>query len=272
MKLKGVMHMAWLQVDIFSRCLMRSVPLQVVIPAEKLPEGSRGLKTVYLLNGYTGDGSEWLMHADLSQLAARYRACFVTVSGENGFYTDHPLSGLRYREFVGRELPELTRSFLPLSARREDTVLAGESMGGYGALHAGMKYAGTFGSILSLSPGLVFSLLPTLTDGEGNLMDMRRSMFDAIFGDADSAPGSEYEPAVAARLPGERTDIFLSCGRGDTLYGMCAELAQSLGDAGWRVFFDAADGGHDWAYWPAALDRGLARAFGAPGSMNGGGI
>ncbi len=260
--------MAWLQVDIFSRCLMRSVPVQAVLPDAQLRADGQTLRTVYLLNGYTGDNSEWIMHADLSRLAAKYGACFVTVSGENGFFTDHPLSGLRYREFVGSELPELTRGFLPLSARRADTVLAGESMGGYGALHAGMKYAGTFGRIISLSPGLVFPLLPTMTNGEGNLMDMRRSMFDAVFGDADTAPGSEYDPAVAARLPGERTDIFLSCGRGDTLYGPCTELAEKLAGAGWPVTFDEADGGHDWDYWPAALDRGLARAFGA--DVNGG--
>ena len=46
----------------------------------------------------------------------------------------------------------MTRKLLPLSHRREDTFIAGISMGGYGALINGLRYSDTFSKIGMLSP------------------------------------------------------------------------------------------------------------------------
>ena len=55
-------------------------------------------------------------------------------SGDNKFYIDNPDSGEMYGSFIGKELIEFTRKTFPLSQKREDTFIAGLSMGGYGAL------------------------------------------------------------------------------------------------------------------------------------------
>lgn len=72
---------------------------------------------------------------------------------------------------------ELTRRLLPLSTRREDTYIAGISMGGYGALYNGLKYKETFGKIAAMSPAAdiyrLFRELPDAgfpTGGSGFLM------------------------------------------------------------------------------------------------------
>lgn len=56
--------------------------------------------------------------------------------------------------YVGEELPAFTRRLFPLSSRREDTFIAGLSMGGYGALNAGLTYPETFGKVAALSAAL----------------------------------------------------------------------------------------------------------------------
>ena len=46
-------------------------------------------------------------------------------------------------------------STFPLSHRKEDTFIAGLSMGGYGAIVNGLKYYNTFGFIAGLSSALM---------------------------------------------------------------------------------------------------------------------
>lgn len=53
------------------------------------------------------------------------------------FYTDMD-AGYKYWTFISEELPALARSFFPLSEEREDTFIAGLSMGGYGAFKLGL--------------------------------------------------------------------------------------------------------------------------------------
>ena len=253
--------MAWLQMDLFSKNLIRSFPVQAVLPAERSPGPFR---TLYLLSGMLGDNAEWLLHDDLEELSIRYRLCVVTVSGENGFYTDHPLSGTRWTELIGSELVGLTRELLPLSDRREDTVIAGESMGGYGALHAGMLHPDVFGHVIALSPALVLGLAKRSTDGEGNVFDLRRSYYNSVFGDADKAIETDLNPAVLAAECGQKTDVFLSCGRDDVLFPAFNKLCGEMTAAGHPIFRDEADGGHEWGFWTKALERGLRRALGEP--------
>ena len=79
----------------------------------------------------------------------------IMPSGENRFYLDDEKSGELYGEFIGKELVEFTRKLFPLSDKREDTFIAGLSMGGYGAIRNGLKYAENFGCVIGLSAALV---------------------------------------------------------------------------------------------------------------------
>ena len=63
-------------------------------------------------------------------------------SGENSFYLDILVRDGwlgDFGEYIGRELVDVARELFPLSCRREDTFLAGLSMGGYGACRNALK-------------------------------------------------------------------------------------------------------------------------------------
>ena len=53
-------------------------------------------------------------------------------SGDNSFYIDQLLPNQEYGKFIGQELVEITRRAFPLAHKREETILAGLSMGGFG--------------------------------------------------------------------------------------------------------------------------------------------
>ncbi len=54
----------------------------------------------------------------------------------------------------GSSFVEAARRMFPISRRREDTFIGGISMGAYGALRNGFKYAENFGGIIALSSAM----------------------------------------------------------------------------------------------------------------------
>ena len=60
-------------------------------------------------------------------------------------------SGLNYGTFLLEELPEIARSFFPLSPHRKDNFIAGLSMGGYGAFLMALSQSEKYAAAASLS-------------------------------------------------------------------------------------------------------------------------
>src|SRR5690606_12198592 len=95
--------------------------------------------------------------------------------------------GYNYWTFISEELPEISRSFFPLSDKREDNFVAGLSMGGYGAFKLALSHPDKFSAAASLSGALDFNI-EHLLDGPLSLKE-----FNNIFGDIDSVRGSEND-------------------------------------------------------------------------------
>lgn len=105
--------MALLQCTFFSRSLMRTVPIQVILPTDKtlgqndvLPQ-DRPLKTLYLLHGIFGDQTDWVCGTRIQAWAQDRNLAVVMPAGENSFYVDNPKSSALYGTFIGTELVEL---------------------------------------------------------------------------------------------------------------------------------------------------------------------
>ena len=60
------------------------------------------------------------------------------------------LEGDRYWTFVSEELPAAARRMLPLSDRRADNFVAGQSMGGYGAFKLALGRPDCFAAGMSV--------------------------------------------------------------------------------------------------------------------------
>ena len=102
--------MALIQCNFISKSLMRTVPIQVVLPTDKLtfpgqpaPE-EKPLKTLYLLHGIFGNYTDWVSGTRIQSWAEERNLAVVMPSGDNQFYVDNPRSNALYGAFIGREL------------------------------------------------------------------------------------------------------------------------------------------------------------------------
>ena len=185
--------MAFIQVDYKSKQLNRKTHFNVFLPVDvgsSVPEGP--WPTLYLLHGIFGDCTSWVTSSCVQRYADDRSLCVVMPDGENGFYLDHPAYMNNYAQWIGQELVEATRTMFPLSRRREDTWIGGLSMGGYGALRTGLKYADTFGGIAAFSSGL---LLKDLQNRTKNGSPLDNEAYDrAMFGDLDHLLDTDLDP------------------------------------------------------------------------------
>lgn len=258
--------MAYLQVNLLSRCLMRTVPVNVILPVDKLvfpgqPEPEeKPLKTLYLLHGIFGSYVDWVNGTRIQRYADENDLAVVMPSGDNAFYVDQAASNNFYGEFVGRELVELTRRMFPLSRKREDTYIGGLSMGGYGAMRNGLKYADTFGAIISLSGAMHFEEMAERS-GETGFFMTSGSYVDALFGDRTELREGDCNPKVLARRLHDSGKpiprIYMACGDKDSLLPANNAMAEYLRQLGADITYEVGPGAHEWDFWDTYIKRAI---------------
>lgn len=241
--------MALIQMSFLSTALKRTVPVTVILPVDNTAflQQKSLFPTLYLLHGLLGSHNDWVSNTRIQQWAEERGLAVVMPSGDNSFYIDQILPNQDYGEFIGRELVEMTRRAFPLSCDREKTFIAGLSMGGFGAIRNGLKYADTFGCIAGLSSAVhIFEMAPDAPN---------RTLFreDLVFGDLEQARKTDKNPRVTllrAREAGlEIPRIYMSCGLQDHLLESNRSLRDYFLENGISLTYREADGRHDWNFW-----------------------
>ena len=257
--------MAIIEVNFISKCLMRTVTFNAIIPVDKFgPQAENAeqkpLKTLYLLHGIFGNYTDWVNGTRIQAWAEANDLAVIMPSGENRFYLDDEKSGELYGEFIGKELVEFTRKLFPLSDKREDTFIAGLSMGGYGAIRNGLKYAENFGCVIGLSAALVHDTWKD-ADNSAPIFTFRRSYYEAIFGEYDKVKGSDKDPkALLLKLKEEGRPIpkmYLCCGTEDGLVTANRDFRDFLNENGVDLTYVEGPGKHDWVFWDTYIKKVL---------------
>lgn len=253
--------MAIVEVNFVSQCLMRTVTFRAILPVDKFGPAAaeqKPFKTLYLLHGILGNYTDWVNGTRIQSWAEEKNLAVIMPSGENRFYLDDPISGELYGEFIGRELVEVTRRMFPLSDKREDTFIGGLSMGGYGSIRNGLKYAETFGCITALSAALVHVGWDK-SDDSGPAFIFRRSYHQAIFGDHDKVLGSDKDPkALVEKLIAEGRPVpkmYMCCGTEDSLIGVNRDLRDFLLQKGVDLTYEEGPGSHNWVFWDTYIRK-----------------
>ena len=191
--------MALMEVNFFSKALMRPVTMNVILPADKVffgeetEEENKPFKTLYLLHGVMGNYTDWVTGTCIKRWAEEKNLAVVMPSGANMFYMDHPNANENYSEFIGKELVKITRRMFPLSYKKEDTFIAGLSMGGYGAIRNGLKYHDTFGYIAGLSSAMILEKMG-IADDSSPMFFEKKSFLESVFGDLSRIKDCEINP------------------------------------------------------------------------------
>lgn len=257
--------MAVIEVNFISKCLMRTVTFNAIIPVDKFgPQAENAeqkpLKTLYLLHGIFGNYTDWVNGTRIQAWAEANDLAVIMPSGENRFYLDDEKSGELYGEFIGKELVEFTRKLFPLSDKREDTFIAGLSMGGYGAIRNGLKYAENFGCVIGLSAALVHDTWKD-ADNSAPIFTFRRSYYEAVFGEYDKVKGSDKDPkALLLKLKEEGRPVpkmYLCCGTEDGLVTANRDFRDFLNENGVDLTYVEGPGKHDWVFWDTYIKKVL---------------
>ncbi len=258
--------MALIQMSILSRSLMRTVPVTVVLPTDKmmdftdplLPE--KKFPTLYLLHGIIGSTLDWVSGTRIERYATDHDLCVVMPSGDNSFYLDRPGASQNYGLFVGQELVEQTRRMFPLSRERKDTFIGGLSMGGFGALRNGLKYHDTFGAIIALSGAIEIDDFST-RDNRSDLFMQKRSFVEECFGDLEKAPESDKNPHwLVDTLVAEKAsfpDLYIACGDEDGLLPANQKFVDHLNAQNVPNTFEIGPGAHEWDFWDTYILKAI---------------
>ncbi len=207
--------MALIRCDFMSDVLEMGASMTVLLPQDS--DEQVGATTVarsgpppvlYLLHGLSDDDTAWLRFTSIERYAAAHGLAVVMPQVDRSFYTDLPNGHGDYWQFLSEELPAVVSDFFRVSERREDTFVAGLSMGGFGALKWALDQPERFAAAASLSGALDLEQL--VAGGE------RDALFATVLGDRSvTEAGNDLFAAAEALEPTAAPRFFVACGTED---------------------------------------------------------
>ena len=93
------------------------------------------------------------LYLEKEKLCDKDETVVVMPSVNRSFYNNTP-DGMRFWDYISEELPALLPTFFHVSTRREDTFVAGLSMGGFGAFKLALNHPDRYAAAASLSGAL----------------------------------------------------------------------------------------------------------------------
>lgn len=253
--------MAFLTMSMYSEILQMDTNVNVLLP-EKRKSGVDTLDTdkkypvIYLLHGHGDDHWAWIRKSNIELIARDYDVIVVMPTTYRGFYVDN-YEGLNYFQYLSEELPTKMANFFHVTLDPKQTFVAGNSMGGYGALRWAMEYPEKFAAAASLSGAL-------MPYGKAENAEYTcKKVFNNEFlenqiralGEKEYFIQSKNNLCNLARDLSKKqfsTRFYICCGEDDFLtyeqYKMFKEKLEEE-NINLPITWDTSKGGHDWKYW-----------------------
>lgn len=241
-------------VTVKSRALRRRADVTLYVPP--VAQGVADLPIVVLLHGVYGSHWAWALkgraHLTATRLMAQGllppAALLMPSDGLWGdgsgyvMHTDHDVE-----HWIVDEMPVLARELVAGCSARSPLLVAGLSMGGFGALRLAGKYPQRVAAAAALS---------AVTDATqfGALIEETRAGWS-------TAPADCSVLAALAKGGNPRPALRIDCGLDDPYLDANRELHHELQHAGIAHHYAEGPGGHDWDYWSTTLEHAL-RFFG----------
>ena len=230
-----------------SPALQRRAELSIYLPESYAGER---LPLLILLHGVYGSHWNWwalgnvpdTVRAMLSAGEMRPLAIAMPSDGLWGDGTAYlPHAGFNAETWIVDDVPACLGEMFP-ALQTERFYLAGLSMGGYGALRLGMKYAE---KVKGISAHSAVTRLEDLQPFVANSMEPYR------FSGVDNTQIAHWATTHREKLPPIRFD----CGREDSLLEANRALHAALQNLGIPHAYEEHAGGHTWEYWQTHVRR-----------------
>lgn len=240
----------------------RQIEYGVVLPAAYRLSKQR-FRVVYLLHGLFGSCRNWIELTKLTSYCDRHHLIVVTPEGGDSWYVDSiAANGEKFENYILKDLvPAIDALFRTRSDRRSRGI-AGNSMGGYGAIKFAFKRPDMFSFAASSSGAFHGPQLSERNTGEG-WKEMAPSITRA-FGDAESESRRTNDLSriteVLSRSSQQIPEIFFDCGKADSFLEVNRKFHRTLKQFGIAHAYKEYSGGHDWKYWDKRIQAILQLA------------
>lgn len=261
--------MALLHLNFISQYLSGNTDVNIILPDRprgKTPQefygGGKKYPVLWLLHGTLGDYSDWVRKTNIELYACEKELVVVMPSAQNTDYANWDGFGLGYKMFsyLTQELMPLVYNWLPVSSRREDNFISGDSMGGRGTIIYAFAHPEKF------SAAYVMSCCP---------QDMREQASDTSWGNrnakrlANTGGLEGYLASVqntwdkTAELAGRRDlpKFYFACGTEDDLmYEHFKKFRAYAEKVGFAAEFAEVEGySHEWRFWERCIQDALEK-------------
>lgn len=234
-----------------SKLMARKMPFRVILPTTySKPKDNTRYPVIYLLHGLTGHYSNWIDKTKVVDHARDQNFIIVTAEGDNGWYSDSVTNpNDKYESYIVQELiPEIDAKYRTV-ADRDHRMIAGLSMGGYGAVKFGLKYPDKFSLVGSFSGALGATGWNEKTAGAiAKTMDIA---FGPELGTETRNANDVFKLVRESTVEKQKTlpFIYLSCGTEDFLIGNNRDFLAVLAEKKVPHEYREHPGGHDWKFW-----------------------
>lgn len=253
--------MAFLTMSMYSNVLQMDTNVNVLLPEKRKmqqpKEPDKKYPVLYLLHGHGDDHTAWIRKSVIEYLTRDLDLIVVMPTVYRSYYTNAK-HGYRCFDYIADELPIKIANFFPASTLREDTYVAGNSMGGYGAFKLALTYPERYCAAASLSGALEPFGDPAEGDDAFCLQRGQEYLDNRYnnFGSREEFIGSENDlQCLAMKL--DKSDqkkpvLYQCCGTEDFVtyeqnkifHNFIVQNCRNL-----NYKYSEGSGNHNWDYW-----------------------
>lgn len=251
-----------------STVLNQEMNYTVLLPANYAAD-TLHYPVIYLLHGYGGDENSWLNRCDvehimdsLTRIDAVPASIIIMPEARNSYYIDDYLHRFKMGTYFIQEFIPSIENQYRVAHGSQNRLIAGLSMGGYGAVILSMKNPGMFGTCISLSGAVrTDSILVGLTQ------KTFERYYSPLLGDSlkgidritshwlQHSPYHLMNDSLATFYQQQRW--YFDCGMYDFLLPANEALHQLFLNYTIPHEYHMRIGKHQWEYWRGGFINGL---------------
>jgi len=225
-------------VTVKSSALKRRGDITLYVP----PDRNSDVPVVLLLHGVYGSHWSWSLGGGVHLTAQRMIESgeiqpMVLAMPSDGLWGDGsgylPHLMADYEQWIVNEVPEAVKIIVKEATDQSPFFISGLSMGGFGALRLGGKYAAFFQGISAHSAITNFEQMEQFVEEKLTEYNVEKQNYSA----------------VGALIDKDLPPLRFDCGLSDPLLDANRTLHDQLVSFGVSHRYEEFEGGHEWAYW-----------------------
>lgn len=241
-----------------SELLKRPAPFHIFLPVEYETTVLR-YPVLYLLHGLNGHCHDWPEKSQVVAALRQYPLILVAPEGGNGWYTNGLSPDDRWEDYLIRELIPVVDTHYRTLRDQRGRAIAGNAMGGYGAMKLGLLHPGEFSFAGSLSGALDAPVWGP--ERRGDRREVRGRSLESAFGLYGGERAHQEELERLLQTPPPLPFLYVDCGTEDELIEENRRFSRMLMERKIPHEYRQRPGGHDWKTWDRQV-RDLLRVLG----------